>query len=80
MYPISFPMKHYLFLSVEHIHRKYLKRAYDPTELEAGWHRARNRLEESDIALQPEAELRFCAPDGKLDPANPLQRHPLFVR
>jgi hypothetical protein len=37
MYPISFPMKHYLFLlSIDHATEKYVARQFDPAEVEAG--------------------------------------------
>jgi hypothetical protein len=80
MYPQSFPMKHYLFLSLEHARRKYMQRSYDPGEVAAGWHRARAALRAEDVVLQSERELRVCGPDGRLDPSDPLKRHPLFAR
>lgn len=80
MWPTSFPMRHYLFLSVPHAIRKYVERAYDPEELSRGWHRARARLRAQDIALQDEGELRVYAGDDRLDPSSPLRSHPLFTR
>lgn len=80
MYPVSFPMRHYLFLSVEHAVRKYVQRTYDAEELALGWHRARSRLRREDVVLQDEAELRLYLTDDLLDSSNPLQRHPLFNR
>lgn len=78
MDPTSFLMRHYLFLSKAHAMRKYVRKTYDPEELSIGWHQARARLRTEDIALQPEAELRRYVSDDLLDPAAPLQRHPLF--
>lgn len=79
MSPISFPMRHYLFLSVEHAVRKYVRQTYDSEELSLGWHRARSSLRTEDIVLQDEAELRRYGTDDLLDFSNPLQRHPLFA-
>ncbi|HEX6900124.1 MAG TPA: glycosyltransferase family 2 protein [Thermoanaerobaculia bacterium] len=78
MYPVCFPMRHYLFLSKAHAMRKYVRKTYDPEELSRGWHRARAGLRAEDIALQEEAELRHYVSDALLDPSSPLQRHPLF--
>lgn len=79
MYPEPFPMRHYLFLSIEHAIRKYVERAYDPAELEAGWHRRRAGLRVEDISLLPEAELRFFVSDDLLDASDPRTEHPLFA-
>jgi hypothetical protein len=78
-YPVPFPMRHYLFLSVEHAIRKYVEREFDPAEVEAGLHRRRAALRREDIALQPEAELRRYVSDDQLDTSEPLPYHPLFA-
>jgi hypothetical protein len=80
MYPTPFPMRHYLFLSVEHAVRKYVRRTWDPTELALGWHRSRSRLRAPDIVLQDESTLRVYAGDAALDASNPLTAHPLFAQ
>jgi glycosyltransferase involved in cell wall biosynthesis len=80
MHSASFPMRHYLFLSVEHAIRKYVRQIYDPDEVAMGWHRARARLRPEDIRLQDEAELRAYVSDATLDPTNPLRVHPIFSR
>lgn len=79
MYPTPFPMRHYLYLSVEHAVRKYVQRPWDPGELQAGWHRARSRLRTADIVLQDESSLRIYTSDAALDASNPLTQHPLFA-
>lgn len=79
MDPTSFPMRHYLFLSVEHAVRKYVQRAWDPDELAMGWHRIRSRLRATDIVLQDEAALRVYMDDAALDASDPLTVHPLFA-
>ena len=78
IHPTSFPMRHYLFLSLDHAVRKYVQKEYAPEELALGWHRARSRLRAEDIALQDEGELRQYVSDDLLDPSHPLRRHPLF--
>jgi hypothetical protein len=80
MYPTPFPMRHYLFLSVEHAVRKYVERTYDADELAMGWHRVRSRLRAPDIVLQDESTLRVHAGDAALDASNPLTAHPLFAQ
>jgi glycosyltransferase involved in cell wall biosynthesis len=80
MYPESFPMRHYLFLSVPHAIRKYSERAYDPTEVEAGWHRRRVALRPEHIELLHESELRTYVADDLLDASEPWREHPLFAR
>ncbi len=80
MYPESFPMRHYLFLSVAHAVEKYVRRSYDRGELSSGWHRARAGLRAEDIRLQSESELRIYRTDDDLDAKDPLTRHPLFSR
>lgn len=78
MAPVSFPMRHYLFLSVPHAVRKYVERAYDPAEVARGWHRARARLRVETIALEDEHALRVYRGDDALDGSNPRRIHPLF--
>lgn len=80
MYPEPFPMRHYLFLSVDHAVRKYVERVYDPAEVEAGWHRRRAALRAEQIELMPERDLREYVSDDELDPSEPWTEHPLFAR
>jgi glycosyl transferase family 2 len=79
MFPESFPMRHYLFLSVEHAIRKYVLRAYDPAEVEGGWHRSRSALRPDSIALLPESKLRLYESDDLLDASDAWAHHPLFA-
>lgn len=78
MYPHSFPMRHYLFLSISHAAEKYVRRSYDPLEIATGWHRARASLRRENIFLQSESELRNYRGDDLLDASEPLKKHPLF--
>jgi len=75
MYPVSFPMKHYLFLSVPHAIEKYVQRAFDPGEVRAGWHGWRARLAAGEIRLPSRSELRVCESDDDLDGRGPRERH-----
>ena len=77
-WPVSFPMRHYLFLSVRHAKEKWVDRRYSPTELNRGWHRSRAALTASDIKLQSCSGLRFYRSDSTLDATNPLTSHPVF--
>jgi len=79
MYALSFPMRHYLYLSVPHAVRKYVDRAYDPVEIERGWHRARAGLRREAIVLPRQSELRTYTTDADLDASNPRTRHALFA-
>jgi hypothetical protein len=79
MDPRSFPMRHYLFLSLDHAARKYVRRRYDPREVAAGWHRARASLELESIRLPSEKQLRRYRSDAELDASDPLDHHPVFV-
>jgi len=75
MYPESFPMKHYLFLSAPHAVEKYVERRYDESEVERGWHGWRANLSADDIRLPSQSELRIAAPGDVLDVGQPRQRH-----
>jgi len=71
MYPESFRMRHYLFLSVAHAIRKYVNQRYDPAEVRAGWFEWRARLKPEMITLPRQAGLRTYTSDDELDPSNP---------
>jgi glycosyltransferase involved in cell wall biosynthesis len=75
MYPESFKMRHYLFLSVAHAIDKYVKRSYDPAEVQDGWHGWRARLIAEKIKLPSQKELRLYTSDDELDPSHPRTRH-----
>ncbi|MCF7982822.1 MAG: glycosyltransferase family 2 protein [Thiohalocapsa sp.] len=77
--PESFPMRHYLFLSVEHAKEKWVERPYAPDELERGWHKMRAALRASDIRLHSRRTLRTYTTDAALDDTEPLTAHPLFA-
>jgi len=80
VFPESFPMRHYLYLSVGHAVSKYVERVYDPNEVESGWHRRRAALRAEDVTLLSQAELRETRSDDDLDASEPWSTHPLFAR
>jgi glycosyltransferase involved in cell wall biosynthesis len=75
LYPESFRMRHYLFLSVPQAVRKYVERRYDPAEVEGGWHGWRAKLRPEMIRLPTQAELRTYLSDDQLDPSQPRTQH-----
>jgi hypothetical protein len=77
MSPESFPMRHYLFLSMPDAIRKYVDRPYDPAAVAAGWHGWRAKLKPEMIRLPSQAELRIYVSDDQLDPSNPRKQHHL---
>ncbi len=79
MHPVSFPMRHYLFLSHAHAVEKYVRKVYDPEEVARGHHRARSSLTAEAIILPSRAELREYRGDHNLDASDPLTRHPSFA-
>jgi Glycosyl transferase family 2 len=75
MYPESFPVKHYLFLSVPHAIEKYVERRFSEDEVDSGWHGWRPRLSASDIRLPGQSELRLAQSNAELDPSEPRTQH-----
>lgn len=75
MYPESFKMRHYPFLSVPHFISKYVDKSYDPAELQRGWHSWRDRLVAEKIELPSQGELCIYTSDDELDPSDPRTRH-----
>ncbi len=75
IYPERFWMKHYIFLSIPHAIEKYVRRAYDPAEVESGWHGWRARIDEATIALPSQSELRMVAAGRPLDASSPRTKH-----
>ena len=78
-WPMFFPMRHYLFLSVRHAREKWVDRQYSPAEIDRGWHRSRAALRASEIRLQRRSELRFYRSDAEFDATNPLTAHPVLA-
>jgi glycosyltransferase involved in cell wall biosynthesis len=75
-YPVDFPMRHYLFLSVEHAVEKYTGRCYDPREVnQLAWHGWRARLQNGDLRLPSCRQLRVYCSDQELDWSGARQAH-----
>ncbi len=79
MCPQSFPMRHYLYLSVPHAIRKYAQRRHAPTALAAGWHEWREQLDPARILLPSQAQLRRYLGDDALDASEPHAHHLVFA-
>ena len=79
MCPQVFPMRHYMFLSVDHAVRKYATRRHPPAALAAGWHGWREQLDPVRITLPREAELRTYTGDMDLDPLRPRTSHAVIA-
>jgi hypothetical protein len=75
LYPESFPVRHYLFLSIPHATEKYVTKRYDPAAVARGWHGWRASLSADMIALPNEGELRPYVDDATLDASAPRTRH-----
>lgn len=75
MYPVSFPMRHYLFLSIPHAIRKWANKRLDAAEVECGWHAWRAKLRPEMLRLPAQAELRTYVSDDQLDYSRPWTEH-----
>lgn len=80
MYPESFKMRHYIFLSMPHALQKYLSRKHPPEALQRGWHRMRAGLTAEKIRLPSQKEMRHYTSDDELDPSDPLTEHLWVLR
>jgi len=68
-------MCHYLFLSREHAVQKYVRRNYDPAEVDDGWHGWRATLTAEKIHLPSRSELKIAENDEDLDVSSPRTKH-----
>jgi glycosyltransferase involved in cell wall biosynthesis len=75
LYPESFPMKHYLFLSPEHAGRKYGWRSHPQSALARGWHGWREGYSADTLDLPYASELRHYVDDSQLDANSPWKEH-----
>jgi glycosyltransferase involved in cell wall biosynthesis len=78
MAPQSFPMRHYIALSLDHAIQKYGQRRHPAAALKTGWHGWREQLDARRICLLSETELRRFDGDDRLDPSSPLDHHPFI--
>ena len=68
-------LRHYLFLSREHAIRKWVRRRFDPAEVQNRWHGWRASLTASAVRLPSCNELRFTSTDDDLDASSPRKTH-----
>jgi len=79
MYPVSFPMKHYIFLSPGHALEKYGERRHEQAALKRQWHQWREHFTLDKIQLPSQTMMRTYVSDDDFDAANPYTSHP-FIR
>lgn len=72
LYPESFKMRHYPYLSLRHGVEKYLGRHYDVVTPKASW---RQRLDLDRARLASEKDLSVYTTDDGLDASNPRFEH-----
>lgn len=75
MYPESFKMRHYLFLSAPHLLEKYGTRGHSAAEVQKGWQGWRSRLVAERIELPSQKALRTYSSDDELDGSDPSTHH-----
>jgi hypothetical protein len=73
MFPQSFRMRHYLYLSQAQCLRKYEHRVFDPVE--APWHGWRSDFKPVMARLAAQAALRLYTTDDALDASLPRLKH-----
>jgi glycosyltransferase involved in cell wall biosynthesis len=79
--PQSLYMRHYLYLSLEHVREKFVERQYARNEVESGFHGWRARVRPEHLELPSEREFPgLYEGDDLLDPSNPFKRHLLQER
>lgn len=76
VFPVSFPMRHYIALSLEHLIAKYTRnRVYSSVNMERrGWHLERARLRSDGVALPLPTQMQTLCGDT-LDRSKPLRKH-----
>jgi Glycosyl transferase family 2 len=67
MYPQTFPMRHYPFLSIAQAVSKYGAREHDPNAVKAGFHTWRARFEPAILKLPSQADLQTYVSDDQLN-------------
>lgn len=75
MYPESFRMRHYPFLSIPHVVRKYVNKQFDQAEVQGGWHDWRPKLKAEMLRLPLQSELETYVSDDLLDSSHPWGGH-----
>lgn len=80
VYPESFILRHYLFLSWDHALAKYCTRNYSEAELEKGWQQERARLRPENLALPSLDFMHEYRGDRVWRRDVPRHHHPCFPR
>jgi glycosyltransferase involved in cell wall biosynthesis len=75
MYPRSFNLLHYQFLSIAHAREKYSARRHDPAALARGWHGWREHFRPDAVRLPSAEELQTYWSEDRLDASHPRTRH-----
>ncbi len=78
VYPHSFALRHYLFLSWRHGVEKYVHREFSSEELKRGWSAERARTTERTLRLPDAEEVVRYGEDGHWDRSRPRTRHLCF--
>ena len=75
MYPRSFNLLHYQFLSIAHAGEKYGARRHDAAALARGWHGWREHFRPDAARLPSAKELQTYWSEDRLDASHPRTRH-----
>jgi len=75
VYPESFKMRHYLFLSIEHAVRKYGKRKFDAALAEKRLRARLTGLTPEKVELPSQKDLHYYTSDDELSLSNPWRQH-----
>lgn len=75
VYPEPFVLRHYVFLSLRHLHAKYGTRRYDPREVARGWHGKRAAFDREAVRFPPRERFKVLGEDGRFDFSDPWRRH-----
>jgi len=79
LYPETFKMRHYLFLSISHAVRKYIDRKHDAAVPQKRLRSQLTGLSPEKIELPSQEELHHYTSDDELALSNPWTRH-VFTR
>ena len=79
IYPVKFPMRHYLFLSYVHGIEKYCKRAYAPGDKEKDFNVERRLVTRETFQLLSLDFMKRKTKFGELVKTDPRTEHPNFV-
>lgn len=75
VYPEPFVLRHYVFLSLPHLHSKYGSRRWDPGELAKGWHGRRAAFDPATVQFPPRQRFKILGADQRFDFSDPWLQH-----